>query len=459
MLRGVSGSAIPGPRGLPALGSLLELERDSLGFLTETARRYGPVSRFRLLHRFVVQLADPEDIEQVLVRCAADYRKDRFTQDLARALGQGLVTSEGEHWKRHRKLAAFAFTPQRIAAQAGTMVDAALQRIGSWRAGGSLNVHQEMSRLTLDVVCRTLFHTQLAPGDEATVERGMEVLNHFFAEALESVLLVPPWLPTPNNLRLSRAIARIDAILLRMIARRRAEPAEGGDLLGALVHARDEQGVGLSDRELRDECMTLLLAGHETTALALTHAFYALGTHSDLRRRFQQELVQVLGDEPPDATSARDLSLTERIIKESMRLHPPVWAIGRQPLRDVRLGGHDIPAGTELVMSQWVVHRDPRFFPDPEAFDPDRFLPERARALPRFAYFPFGGGPRVCVGSHFAMLEAVLLLATIGQRFHLELEPGARLEFRPSVTLRPKGRGLLATARSNLTPRHHSNDL
>ncbi len=445
-------NTVPGPRGLPGLGSLLELERDSLAFLTETARRYGPVSRFRLLHRTVYQLTDPEDIEQVLVKRAADYRKDRFTQDLSRALGQGLVTSEGEHWKRHRKLAAFAFTPKRIAAQAQTMVDATKRRISHWRAGDSLNVHQEMSRLTLDVVSRTLFRTALDPTDEATVESGMEVLNHFFAETVESVLLIPPWLPTPNNLRISRAMARIDEILFRLIARRRSEPVAGEDLLGALVHARDEQGVGLSDRELRDECITLFLAGHETTALALAHALYALGTHPDLRRRFHEELSRVLRGNPPDADSARELSLTERIIKEAMRLHPPVWAIGRQPLTAVRLGGHDIPAGAEIVISQWVVHRDPRHFPDPEAFDPDRFLPERVKELPRFAYFPFGGGPRVCIGNHFAMLEAVLLLATIGQRFHLELLPGQRLDFRPSVTLRPKGPGLRATAREVVAP-------
>ncbi len=432
-----------GPRGAPLIGHALEFARDSLELMTRAAREHGPVARLRMFDRELLLLTDPADIEQVLVRDSGSYIKDKFTHDLSRALGNGLVTSEGAHWKRQRKLMAFAFTPKKIAAYANTMTQVAAHECASWAPGQVVNLHQEMSRITLEIVAKVLFHADIE-ADARVVEHSMAVLNHFFAESVEAAVRLPPWIPTPANVRLNRAVRRIDDILFQIIKQRRKQAESGDDLLGAMLTAKDDSGKGMSDQELRDECITLFIAGHETTALALTHCLYLLAQHRHVREQFHAELGTVLGGRMPTAEDAKALQVTERIIKESMRVYPPVWVIGREATREVELGGYAIKPGTQLILPQWVVHRDPRFFPDPEEFDPDRFLPERCKAWPRFAYFPFGGGPRVCVGNHFAMMEATLLLALFGQRFHFELMPGERLEFRPSVTLRPKGDGVRA---------------
>jgi cytochrome P450 len=411
--------------------------------MTRAARDHGPVARLRMFDRELLLLTNPADIEQVLVRDSGSYIKDKFTHDLSRALGNGLVTSEGAHWKRQRKLMAFAFTPKKIAAYADTMAQVAAHESTSWAPGQVVNLHQEMSRITLEIVAKVLFQADIE-ADARVVEDSMAVLNHFFAESIEAALRLPPWVPTPANVRLNRAVRRIDQLLFKIIKQRRKALDSGQDLLGAMLTAKDDSERGMSDQELRDECITLFIAGHETTALALTHCLYLLARNRSVRERFHAELDTVLGGRLPSAEDTKALELTERIIKESMRVYPPVWVIGREAIRDVELGGYTVKRGTQLILPQWVVHRDPGYFPNPEEFDPDRFLPERCKDWPRFAYFPFGGGPRVCVGNHFAMMEATLLLALFGQRFHFELEAGQRLEFRPSVTLRPKGDGVRA---------------
>ena len=247
---------------------------------------------------------------------------------------------------------------------------------------------------------------------------------------------------------MTKAVEQLDALIFEIIADRRRGRTRGDDLLGTLVAAVDEGGEGMSDQQLRDEAMTLFLAGHETTALTLAYTLYALGKYPEIERRVVAEIAAVLAGEAPTVEHVERLVYTKQVIEESLRLYPPAWATGREVLEDFELRGHRVAKGTQLIMAEWVVHRDPRWFPDPEAFDPDRWTPERRRELPRYAYFPFGGGPRVCIGSHFAMLEATLLLALILPRYHLELVAGQRLEFEPSVTLRPKGEGILATARA-----------
>jgi cytochrome P450 len=236
-------------------------------------------------------------------------------------------------------------------------------------------------------------------------------------------------------------VKQIDDLVYRVIAARRAgEPRE--DLLGTLLAARDDDGAPMSDQQLRDEVITLFLAGHETTALALAHTFYLLSKNPDVERRLHAEVVSVLGGRLPSADDVRALPYTERVLKEVLRLYPPAWTTGREAAEEVEIGGYRIPKGAQILTSQWVVHRDPRWFPNPEGFDPDRWTPERAKGLPRFAYFPFGGGPRICIGNHFAIMEATLILAIIMQRFRIELLPGQRLDLRPSVTLRQVGPGL-----------------
>jgi cytochrome P450 len=298
-----------------------------------------------------------------------------------------------------------------------------------------------MSRITMEVVADVLFGAGVGAADGETVRSSMEVINEFFANSPEAIFKVPPWVPTPRNRRMRGAVARIDELIFRIIAARRAGAARD-DLLGTLLAAQDEDGARMDDRQLRDEAVTLFLAGHETTALALAHTLYLLSTHPDVERRLRAEITALLGDRAPSAADVKTLAYAERVLKESMRLFPPAWTTGREALEDVEVGGHRIGRGAQILMSQWVVHRDPRWFPNPEGFDPDRWLPERAQRIPRFAYFPFGGGPRVCIGSHFAMMEATLILALVVRDWRVELLPGQRLDLKPSVTLRQRGPGL-----------------
>lgn len=264
------------------------------------------------------------------------------------------------------------------------------------------------------------------------------------------------WVPTPRNLRMNRAVATIDRVLYKIIAQRRASGARTDeskqDLLGILLDARDEDGAKMDDRQLRDEAVTLFLAGHETTALALAHTFYLLSKHPDVERKLLAEIDSVLGGKLATAEDVRRLTYTDQVLKESMRLFPPAWTTGREATEPIELGGYSIPKGAQLLVSQWVVHRDPRWFPNPEGFDPERWDAKRAAAVPKYAYFPFGGGPRVCIGNHFAMMEAALLLVTLLQRYRFELLPGQRLDLKPSVTLRQKGSGLKVRVSNRVQP-------
>jgi cytochrome P450 len=294
----------------------------------------------------------------------------------------------------------------------------------------------------MEVVAAVLFGAAIGPRQVALVADAMRTLNTYYANSPEAVLMLPRWVPTPLNRRVNTAVEKLDGLIYSIIAQRRRSGEQRDDLLATLLTALDDGGTGMTDQQLRDEAITLFLAGHETTALALAHTVYLLSLHPGVERRLRDELDAVLGDRLPTAADAKKLVYAERVIKEAMRLYPPAWTTGREVLEEVEIGGYRIPEGSQLLMSQWVVHRDPRFFPDPEAFDPDRWEPERAKAIPRYAYFPFGGGPRVCIGNHFAMLEATLILALLVRRYHFELLPGQTLDFDPSVTLRQKGPGL-----------------
>lgn len=446
----------PGPGGLFGLRNLFRITTDQLDFLREIRDRHGDVAVLRLLGRPWFLVSHPDDVETVFVKHARVMGRDAYASVLERALGLGLLTSDGDLWKRQRRLMAQAFVPKRIQGYAGAMVRVTAACLEAWRHGEVVNLHQEASRITMEVVADVLFGTGVDAQDAATVRDSMEVFNEFFANSPEALLRVSPRVPTPRNLRMKRAVARIDELIYRIIARRRAgEPRD--DLLGTLLAAQDEDGSVMTDRQLRDEAVTLFLAGHETTALTVAHTLFLLSTHPDVERRLHAEVVSVLGGRAPTAADVRALPFTERVLKESMRLYPPAWTTGREALEDVEVAGVRIPKGAQILLSQWVVHRDPRFFPNPEGFDPDRWLPERTADLPRFAYFPFGGGPRVCIGNHFAMMEATLVLAMIVQRWQVELLPGQRLELRPSVTLRQKGPGLMVrlserTCRSTREP-------
>lgn len=448
----------PGPRDRFGLRNVARFSTGTLEFLRDLADRYGDVVQLKIFGKEYFQINHPDDIESVFVKHAAVMGRDEYIETLKRTLGEGLLTSEGDLWKHQRKLMSQAFTPKRIRTYGDTMARVTAGAL-HYREGEVVNIHAEMSRITMEVVAAVLFGATIGPREFALVGKSMDTLNTYYANSPEAVLILPRWVPTPLNLRVNAAVERLDGLIYSIIAKRRASRSgqrasdtaatdDQRDLLDVLLGAQDDGGEVMSDQQLRDEAMTLFLAGHETTALALAHTFYLLSKHPEVEQRLRAELDTVLGDRLPNAEDMKQLVYTERVLKESMRLYPPAWTTGRQANEDVTIGGYRIPKGAQILISQWVVHRDRRFYPDPEAFDPDRWEPERAKIIPRYAYFPFGGGPRICIGNHFAMLEATLILAIVLRRFHFELLPGQTLTFNPSVTLRQRGPGLQMRVRT-----------
>jgi cytochrome P450 len=427
----------PGPPGIYGVRNLVRFARHQLVVMRDLADRYGDVVEMKVLGKPFFFVSHPDDVEAVLIKHARSMQRDQFVGVLARALGQGLLTSEGELWKRQRKLMAQAFVPKRIRSYGDAMVRVTDAAIAPWRDGQTINLHQEISRVTMEVVADVLFGSGVGPEGVHTVREAMEVVNEFFANSPEAIAKLPGWVPTPRNVAMNRAVKQIDEIIFRIIAKRRAgEPRD--DLLGTLLAAQDDDGAKMTDAQLRDEAVTLFLAGHETTALALAHCLYLLSKSPDVERRLYAEIAAALGGRLPNADDVRALPFTERVLKETMRLYPPAWTASREASEEVEVGGYVIPKGAQVLTSQWIVHRDPRWFPNPEGFDPDRWTPERSKDLPRFAYFPFGGGPRICIGNQFALMEASLLLATITQRFWLRTASGHRVVPEPSITLRFK---------------------
>jgi len=435
-----------GPPGIFGVRNLVRFTMLQLRWLRQMAE-YGDVVPVKMFGEQWFIVNHPDDIEKMLVKDARVMKRDSGIEIVRRVLGNGLLTNEGDSWKRQRKLMSQAFTPKRIHDYGASMVRVADVSLGRWKDGTEINLHREMARVTMEVVADVLFGSGLSTEEVEAVGGAVEIANEFFSGSPEALLRVPKWVPTPVNVRTNRAVATLDRVVMDIIARRRAGDARE-DLLGTLLAARDEDGKGMDDVQLRDEVMTLFLAGHETTSLALSHCLYLLSKHPEIERRLHHEIQSVLGDRLPTADDARSLPYTDWVMKEAMRLYPPAWATGREVLEPYELRGVKIPPKSQLVCSQWIVHRDARWFPNPEGFDPERWSPSRAKDIPRFAYFPFGGGPRVCIGNHFAMLEATLLLALVVRRFRVELVAGQRLDLAPAVTLRQKGAGLLVTLRA-----------
>jgi cytochrome P450 len=440
--RARAGAAPPGDRELPFVGSAIELGRDALGFLERASRRHGDALQFGFLGRRVYLFNHPDAIDQMLVGAREHLVKDRLTRDLSVVLGNGLLVSEGALWREQRRLAQPAFHRQRVEAYGEVMVRYAERAAAGWRDGEARDVHRDMMRLTLDVVAKTLFDVEIGPVARQ-IERSLGVVMARF----EGVgALLPIGLPTPGNLRARRAVAELDGVVYGLIRRRR-EGGDRGDLLSMLIAAAGEGG-GADDAQIRDEAITLLLAGHETTALALTFAWHLLGAHPAAAERLEAEIDEAIGGRPAGPADLPRLRYAEGVVRESMRLYPPAWAIGREAIAPCEIGGYAVAPGTQLWAAQWVVHRDARWFPEPLAFRPERWAGDLAKKLPRHAYFPFGGGPRICIGNAFAMMEAVLILVTIARRFRLAPADRRPLELTPSVTLRPaRGLPMVCSAR------------
>lgn len=424
--------------GHPILGNLSAYRKNPLTFGRHVAAQYGDVVDLRVFNRRIFFLAHPEHVHQVLVRDADKFRKSPvYRIFLGRALGDGLLTSDGDFWRRQRKLAQPAFHHGRIQSYAQMMVDYADATASRWEGLETLLINKEMARLTLEVVCRTLFSTDIrAQADR--IGFALTELLEAITEATSGAVFLPEWLPTRNNRRIRRSVAELDSVIMPLIEARRRSGEDTGDLLSMLMLAQDEGGHGMSDKQVRDEAVTIVLAGHETTANALTWAWVLLAQHPEAEAKLHAELDEVLGGELPTLAHLRDLTYTDLVIKETLRLYPPIPEFARQALEDVQLGEYVIPKGTIVMIPVFAMHHDARWFDEPDAFRPERFAKDTGKALPKLAYLPFGGGPRVCIGNSFAQMEAALLLATLAQRYRLSVEPGQTVIPEATLTLRPK---------------------
>jgi len=432
----------PGPGGSTFAFLFGDRRRDPLAFFTKIAREYGDVSQLRLLNFRTLFINHPDDIEDVLVNKARKFEKGRVMKANMRLFGEGLLTSEGDFWLRQRRLAQPAFHRARIAAYGATMVEYAERAMRGFKSGEVRDIHEDMMEITLQIVGKTLFNAELTR-DAKEVGETMEVLLKLAADFGKSIL-IPLWVPTPRNLRARMGIRRIEKIIGRIIAQKRAEASDTGDLLSMLLAVRDEDGSRMTDKQLRDETITLFLAGHETTANALSWTIWLLAQNPAAEKKFFDELAGVLNGRAPNVEDMPKLTYAANILTESMRLYPPAWGMARLVKEDVEVAGYKLVPGNGVACAQWVVHRDARWFDEPERFLPERWEGDLAKRLPRFAYFPFGGGPRQCIGNSFALMEATLILATIAQKFRFKLVEGHPVKPLASITLRPQ-HGIRAT--------------
>jgi cytochrome P450 len=420
---------------LSGIGSLIRYANQPLKRL-EDARSFSPrATAFEIFGTYHLVLFDPELIETVLITNHASFEKDAFIRDLEQILGKGLLNSEGDQWRRQRKLAAPSFQRAEISAYGETMVGCAEAFLSEIPKGQPIDVHAGMMHLTLDILVQTLFGTKVSRAHE--VEEALDgVMREYSPLRIALRNGLPSWMTALSRGRIARLRAALDSVLLELLADRRQSTEAGADLLSRLLASADAEG-GLSDAELRDQTMTLFLAGHETTALVLTYALRLLSLHPELAERARREVRHVIGRRSPTVRDLSALTFTRAILDETLRLFPPAWALARVSLRDHLLAEFECKTGTEVVIAPWVMHRDQRFFAEPELFRPERWLAKSE--LPRGVYMPFGAGPRVCIGNHFALTEALLVLAVFLGRGEFHLTQGALLKLSPAVTLRPSG--------------------
>jgi cytochrome P450 len=452
-VRSHSAAYPPGPRGYPILGVLPQLRSDPIGTFLDASDRYGDIVHLKAgpYHGFL--LSDPADIKHVLQDNARNYHKSPLYARLKDSLGNGLLTSEDAVWLRQRRLAQPAFHRLRLITMADAMVSCTEQMLERWEhkasSGETIDLVAEMMALTQAIIVRTMFSTDLGATADI-VNRTWPIINRrigetFWATKLETTL------PLPANVRFRHALRELETVVYRIIADRRQTRRDEADLLSMFLSARDDEtGAGMTDRQLRDEVMTMLLAGHETTSLALSWTYYLLSRHPEIERSITDEVDRVIGDGRPEFAHVDQLTCTRRVLEESLRLYPPAWGFSRLALGDDEIRGYRVTKGSIVFVIPYVVHRRPNLWPDPDRFDPERFAPEHESARPRFAYIPFGGGPRGCIGNQFALLEAQLIVAAIAQRYRIELAPGQNIQPEPLITLRPTP-GIRATLTKRLS--------
>jgi cytochrome P450 len=434
----------PGPRVNLLLAIIAQLfpkrfPFDPLTFNVSLARDYGDIGYYKIGPLRIYQLNHPDLARQILVEQPEKFHKARLIKRAFRPFaGNGLLTSDGALWKQQRKLIQPAFHHKQLTTYADVMIEHTLRMMDAWRSGEVREISADMTKLTLGIVVKSLFGAEVT-NDADSIGPLMSAVLEASNQRINSAVQVPDWVPTPRNVRERRSLSQLDALLQDMIRRCRAETAPRADLLSTLVSAVDEDdGTRMSDQQLRDEMMTLFLAGHETTANALTWTWYLLATHPDVEEALVAETRRALGDRVPALADLPNLPYSDMVVRESMRLYPPAPGFAREPIEDVTIGGYVVPKGSLVSVSTYALHRDPRFFADPERFDPQRFAPGWEDRIPRYAYLPFGGGPRVCIGNGFAMMEARLILTAVVQRYQLRLEPGQQVVPVQLVTVRPK---------------------
>jgi cytochrome P450 len=435
---------IPGPRGHFLLGSIPDFRRDQLGFVLRMAQEYGPVARMRLGGVVLNMVNHPEGVQRILQENNHNYIKGDYFEPIRQVGGDGLFTSEGAHWLRQRRLMQPAFHRQRIASFGELMVRQTERMLERWEdaafSGQALDISHEFTDLTMRIIAEAMFSAQI----EEDVRAVSEAISLLLAD-MNFRFQVPFYprimgLPTPRNLQARRALNVIDEVIYRIIRQRRHEQAHENDLLDMLMHARDEEtGEAMSEKHLRDEVVTIFVAGHETTAVLLTWLFHILGNEPEWEATLADEVCMTLGERRPDFADLANFPILRKAIDETLRLYPPAWITNRTAVQDDVICGYPIRAGEVVGISPYVVHRLAEYWPDPERFDPTRFSVENADGRPRFAYFPFGGGPHQCIGNNFALVEAQLIFATLVGRYRLAPLPGRPVELEATATLRPKG--------------------
>jgi cytochrome P450 len=430
------------PVPLP-IGWVSDAQQKPIDFLMNGWRKYGDVFRYQTGPFVFIQVVHPDHVRYVLQDNAKNYPRSKFYDLMKLAVGEGMVTSEGDYWRRNRRLAQPAFHRQRVSALGDSMVQLTAAMLQRWtmhaKSGEPFDVSTEMMRLTLGIAGKTLFGADIS-GEVDSMGRAVTSVFEYLNYRINHLFALPVAVPTPRNLRFRSARRTLDKVVYEIIGARRRNGADTGDLLSVLLAARDEEtGEGMTDQQLRDEVITFIGAGHETTAQALAWTWYLLSRHPEIERRVRAEVSQTLAGAMPTVHQLANLKYTRMVVEESMRLYPPVWGVTRRAAEEDEIGGFHIPRNAILILTQYITHRHPAFWENPEGFDPDRFAPERTAARPRYAYFPFLGGPHQCIGNDFAMMELVLVLAMVVQSFHLELVPGCTPGLDTTFTLRPRG--------------------
>jgi cytochrome P450 len=426
----------PGPPSNLIRSLFGAMQQNPLDYFTAMAQKYGDVSGMRIGNFRSFFVNHPDMIEDVLVNHARKFHKGRILQANKYLFGEGLLTSEGDFWLRQRRLSQPAFHRARVGSYAATMAEYAEQSMFTWRDGEERDIHEEMMQLALRIVGKTLFDADVTQ-DAKEVGETLDILLRIAANFGRTVL-IPLWVPTPRNLRAKLGIKRLERVIYRIIENRRASGRDTGDLLSILLQAQDEDGTRMNDRQLRDETITLFLAGHETTANTLSWTWWLLAQNPDVEKKFHEELDGVLGGRTPTLDDLPKLVFLNHVLTESLRLYPTAWGMARLTAEEHEIAGYPVRVGYGVAFAQWVVQRDVRWFDAPLEFRPERWENGLAKQLPRFAYFPFGGGPRQCIGNTFALMEASVVLATIGQKFRFRLEPEHQVIPLASITLRPK---------------------